>query len=897
MSKLDWKRIFRLDFSKDHLKRNLDEELAWHIEGRIEEYQSSGMSSEDARREAFRRFGDLDGIQAECQEIDSTHLRRQELREWVRSIISDIRFSLRGFRRSPAFTIVAVLTLALGIGGNTAIFSIVNGVLLRPLPFDDPDRLVVVWESAPQMGYPRMPFDELDFLDYREQSQTLEQVAGLGFNSYDVIGVGNPQRVQGNQTTPGLFGMLGAEPAHGRVFIPDDGLPGAEPVAVLEYGWWRDEMGADPEVVGTSIQLNGQIHTIIGVMKEGFRFPPPITFLGQMLSVEPRIWTSYIIDREENERGSYSMFVIGRMADGMTMDQVNEELGAIAARLAEEFVDEKEGITALVEPLHRQSVEVIRGALWILLGAVVLVLLIACANVANLLLARSGSRRREIAIRMSVGAGRARLVRQLMVESLVLAVIGGLCGLVIAVVGVEVLTRLNPIDLPEMFQPHLDIQVLLFTAGVTLLTGVIFGLTPALQTARSDLNSLIREGGRSTDGPGRQRTKQLLVIFETAITLVLLTATGLMIRSFSQLKVTDPGFNPENVLSINLNLPDEGYPEDSRQLAFYSGMAERFRAVPGVEDVAIADARPFSFDVNGTSYRVDGEPPPDPGTARIAFRRSVSAEYKATLQIPLRAGRFFDETDSPDSEPVAIVNEAFLRQHPGFGEMVGQRISPNDFDADDPQWLRIIGVVADVHSMNLDEPDDPAVYFPFPQRPGSYAYLLVRTSGDPETLQPTLQQLIWDVDSTLIIDGVGTVDEDIRTSLQESRFSTILFTIFGIMALLLAAIGLYGVVSFSVSQMNREIGIRIAFGAHPTAVLVGILKKGLILAGLGIGFGVAGALATTRFLQSSLVGVSTTDVTSFAAAIVVLFAATMLATFIPARRAVLIDPVRVLTSE
>ncbi|MFC1529308.1 ADOP family duplicated permease [Gemmatimonadota bacterium] len=886
MSPVDWKRIFRLDFSRHHLKQSLDDELTHHLEGRIEEFRASGMSPDEARLEANRRFGDLEGIQAECHDIDSVHLKQRQRREYVRSVIGDIRFTLRNLRRSPAFSLVAVLTLALGIGGTTAIFSIFNGVILRPLPYHEPDRLVVVWESSPQIGYPRLPFSEPDFIDYREQSRTLAQVAGIGFNSYDVLGIGDPQRVQGTQTTPELFGMLGAEPELGRLFIAEDGLPGAEPVALLEYGWWQDELDADPAVVGTSIDLNGRSHTVIGVMPEAFQFPPPITFLGQMLNFEPRIWTAYVIDPEEGVRDQYGMFVIARMADDVTIDQVNVELGSIAARLAAEYPEEKEGVTALVEPVHRHSVEQIRLALWILLGAVAFVLLIACVNVANLLLARAGTRRREIAIRMSVGAGRGRLVRQLLIESMVLAAIGGVLGMVIAVVGAETLTRLNPIDLPAMFQPQLDIRVLVFTVGVTLLTGILFGLTPALQTARSDLNALIREGGRSTEGPGRQRTRQLLVIFETAITLVLLTATGLMIRSFSQLRVTDPGFNPENVLSIGLNLPAQSYPDGPQQLAFYTSIAERFRAVAGVEEVAVATARPFSFDITGNGYRVDGEPPPEPGTGRIAFNRSVSAEYLETFQIPLHAGRFFDETDAPGSEPVVVVNEAFIRQHPGFDGMVGRRITGSDFNAEDPNWLRVVGVVADVHSMTLEEPDDPAVYFPFTQAAGGYAYLLVRTNGDPETLQPTLQQLIWEVDSTLVIDGVGPVTADIRTSLQESRFSTVLFTIFGIMALLLAAIGLYGVVSYSVSQMSREIGIRIAFGAHPTVVLTGILKQGLILAGVGIGFGVAGALATTRFLQSFLIGVSATDLSAFAAAIAVLFAATMLATLIPARRAV-----------
>jgi len=668
-------------------------------------------------------------------------------------------------------------------------------------------------------------------------------------------------------------------------------------VALLEYGWWQEELGADPAAIGTSIQLNGSAHTIIGVMQEGFSFPPPITFLGQMLNIEPRIWTSFVIDPERGTRDQYGMFVIGRMADGMTIDQVNEEVGSIAARLTAEYPDQKDGISALVEPVHRQSVEQIQSDLWILLGAVAFLLLIACVNVANLLLARAGTRRREIAIRMSVGAGRGRIVRQLLIESMVLAAIGGIFGLVVAIAGAETLIRLNPIDLPAMFQPQLDIWVLLFTVLVTLLTGVLFGLTPALQTARSDLNALIREGGRSTDGPGRQRTRQLLVIFETAITLVLLTATGLMISNFSQLRVTDPGFDPENILSISLNLPAQSYPDGSQQLAFYSSMAERFRAVPGVEKVAVATTRPFSFDITGNGYRVDGEPPPEPGMGRIAFNRSVSSDYLDTFRIPLRTGRFFDETDAPGSEQVVVVNEAFIRQHPGFDDMVGRRITGSDFNDEDPQWLRVVGVIADVHSMTLDEPDDSAVYFPFPQAASGYAYLLVRTTDDPEILQPTLQQLIWEVDGTLIIDGAGPVTDDIRTSLQESRFSAVLFTIFGVMALLLAAIGLYGVVSYSVGQMSREIGIRIAFGAHPTAVLTGILKQGLILAGLGIGFGVAGALVATRFLQSFLVGISTTDLSAFAAAIVVLFAASMLATLIPARRAVRIDPVRVLTSE
>jgi len=879
MSPVDWKRLFRLDFSGRHLQRGLDDELTHHLEGRIEEFRAAGMNPEEARREAVRRFGDVNGIHDECRDIDGEHLQQRRRRETIRSIGRDVSFALRNLQRAPVFSIIAILTLAIGIGGNTAIFSVVNGVLLRPLPYDEPDRLVAVWESAPQMGYPRMPFSAPNFLDYQAQSETLVGMAGLGFDSYDILGIGDPQRVQGTQTTAELFHLLGVEPMLGRVYTCEEALPGAEPVALLEYGWWRDELGADPEIIGTSIQLNGRPHTIIGVMPEGFQFPPPITFLGQMLSIEPRIWTPYVIDPETSLRGQHSMFVIGRMADGVTLAQVTEEVRAIAAHLSAEYADLNEGVSALVEPVHRQSVERIRSTLWILLGAVALVLLIVCANVANLLLARAGSRRREIAIRMSVGAGRGRLVRQLLVEALVLAAIGGILGILLAYWGTDVLIRLNPIDLPAMFQPRIDPRVLFFSAAVTLLTGVLFGLTPALQTARSDLNVLIREGGRTTEGPGRQRTRHL------------------MVRSFSRLSSTDPGFDPGNVLSINLNLPAAAYPEGAQQLDFFTTMAGRFRALPGVEETAIATARPFSFDISGSAFRVDGEPPPEPGTAHIAFHRTVSNEYLETLRIPLKAGRFFDETDTPESEPVVVVNEAFLRQHPGFEDMTGRRITRSDYDDEDPSWFRVVGVMADVHSMTLEDPDDPAVYYPFTQQPAGYAYLLVRTDGDPEAMQPTLQRMIWEVESTLVIDGAGPIADDIRTSLQGSRFWTVLITIFGVMALLLAAIGLYGVVSYMVAQMNREIGIRIAFGAHPRAVLTEVLRKGIVLSGLGIGFGLAGALLTTRLLQGLVVGISTTDLTAFTAAVAVLFAATVLATLIPARRAVRIDPVRVLTSE
>ncbi len=894
-----WKRLFRLDFSGRHLESGMDDELSYHIDERISELREAGMTEPEASREAHRRFGNLEGIRNEYRRIEHRDLEERARRETLHSIVQDIRFALRSFARSPAFAVVAILTLAIGIGGTTAIFSIVNGVLLRPLPYAEPDRLVVVWESAPQMGYPKMPFSELNFLDYREQSRTLDLVAGIGFNSFDIIGVGDPKRVQGNLVTPDLFPMLGVDAMLGRVFGEADARVGAEPVVLLRYSWWRDDFGSDPEVIGTSIQINGAPYTVIGVMPESFSFPPPITFLGQMLNIEPRIWMPYIINPEQSNRSQHGMFVVGRRADGVGLEQVNEEVAAIAAGLAEEYPDLNQGVSALVERMHRQSVEQIRAALWILLGAVAFVLLIACANVANLLLARAGSRRREIAIRMSVGAGRGRLIRQLMVESLVLAVVGGGLGLRVAGWGARGLLQINPIDLPAMFQPRLDPRVLLFSIGVTLLTGVIFGLTPAWQAARSDLRALIREGGRTTDGPGRYRTRQFLVVLETAFTLVLLTGTGLMLRSFISLRTTDPGFAADRVLSIPIALPEQRYPEAARQLDFFTSMAERFRSVPGVEEAAFATTRPFSFDISGRSYRVDGESPPEPGTARIAFNRIVSREYLATLDVSLSTGRFFDETDTPDSEQVVVVNEAFVRQHAGIDDLLGRQLTAGDFNAEDPPWFRIVGIIPDLHTMALDKPDDPAVYFPFPQLPNGYAYLLVRTSGDPEPLLPTLQRLIWDTDGGLVIDGPGPISDDIRTSLQQSRFSTVLFTVFGIVALVLAAIGLYGVVAYAVGQMSREIGIRIALGALPTAVLTQVLKQGLALSGLGIAIGLAGALFLTRFrfIQSSLVGVSPTDLVSFAAAIVILAAVSAAATLIPARRAVRIDPVRVLNAQ
>ena len=826
--------------------------------------------------------------------------RRQGLTigDKIMLIMQDIRYAVRVFVKRPGFAVVAMLTLAIGIGANTAMFSVVNGALLRPLPYENPERLVLVWETFERAGMDAVPFSVADFVDFREQTETLSYIAMFrGLGEAILIENGEPEVLSALMVTPSLFPMLGATPALGRVFDPAEEAPGRGSVAVLSHTFWRDRFGSSPDVLGRTINLSEQAYTVVGVMPADFRFPPPVSFGDLLINVDPDLWVPFPIDRTAPNRETHSFFVLGRVKDGVDLAVVDSEMQAIAASVAEANPMMNTGIGARVVPAHEQAVASIRSPLLVLSAAVGFVLLIACTNVANLLLAQAGARQREVAVRVAVGAGRGRLVRQLLTESMLLAVVGGVVGFGLSVVGTELLFRLNPMDLPLMFDAGIDLRVLAFTLGITGVTGVAFGLIPALQTTKTDLQTFLKDGGHSTGGRGQLRLKNVLIVGEIALALVLLVGAGLMIRSFERLQSVDPGFDPDNVVTFLLPLSQNRYPDSEQQRVFIDAVVERARGLPGVHQVGAVSTLPLTVNRSGSNYVIEGEPPMEPGEFRVAEFRSATAGYNDAMGMTLLSGRWFGDADGPDAEPVAVINETLARRHWSEGESpLGVRIVAGS-GGSEAEWRRIVGVIADVRFFGIDVPAEPMIYRPNAQVPNRGMWIAVRAIGNPEGLSNALRNAVWGIDPNVPVEQMETMNARFSESIAKPRFTAQLFTGFGLVALLLAALGIYGVMSFAVAEQSRDIGIRMAFGAEPTKVLGMVLGRGMAVAGVGVAVGLVGAFGTTRLMKSLLFDVSATDPVTFAVVGTVLFSVAVLATYLPARRATKVDPVETLRGE
>jgi putative ABC transport system permease protein len=808
----------------------------------------------------------------------------------------DIRYAVRGFLKRPGFAVVAMLTLAIGIGANTAMFSVVNGALLRPLPYDDPDQLALIWETFDRAGMEEVPFSEADFIDYRDQAETLSHIAMFRrLEDAILLGDGEPEVLSAQMVTPALFPMLGASALLGRVFDTEEEEPGKGGVAVLSHAFWQERFGGDADVVARTINLSTRSYTVVGVMPEGFQFPPPVSLGDLMISSQPDLWVPFTIDRANADRGRHGFFALGRAKDGVDLALVDAEMKTIAARVAEANPQSNTGIGARIVPVHEQSVAAIRSALLVLLGAVGCVLLIACTNVANLLLARAGARQREIAVRVAVGAGRGRLVRQLLTESMLMAVAGGGIGFALSVIGTKALFRINPMDLPLMFDAGVDLRVLAFTLGVTGLTGLAFGLIPALQTTRADLQTGLKEGSRSTTDRGQIRMKNLLIVGEIALALVLLVGAGLMIKSFDRLQSVDPGFDPENVLTFLVPLSEARYPEPERQRVFVDAVVERVSGLPGVHRVGGVSSLPLVVNRTGSSYTVEGEPPPEPGEFRIAEFRSITPGYFEAMGMPLLSGQGFSNLDGPDGQSVAVINETLASRHWDGGDPIGRRISGGVQGDQGPHT--VVGIVSDVRFFGVDVPPEPMVYRPNAQAPNRGMWIAVRATGNPEALGNAIRGAVWDVDPNVPVEQMETMRSRFADSIAKPRFTAQLFTGFGLVALFLAALGIYGVMSFAVAQQTKDIGVRMAFGAEPRRLLAMVLARGLALSGTGVGIGLLGAIAATRLMRSLLYDVSATDPGTFAAVGTVLLGVAALATYLPARRATKVDPVDALRGE
>jgi predicted permease len=808
------------------------------------------------------------------------------------TLLQDARYALRALRRNPAFTAVAVLTLAVAIGANTAIFSVLNAVLLTPLPFPEPDRLVMVWEWSHRSGNRRNVVAPYNYLDWRRDSRSFAELAAYADVRANLTGLDQPEEVAVGYVTANLFPLLGLQPLRGRAFTADEDRPGAPRVAVLSFELWQRRFGGSPAVVGQTIALNGTPFEVVGVMPRAFSLGLPRSFQrpGQMTE----LWTPLRLDPAADYRGRTGRYLVtfGRLNPGVSAGQAEADVQTIAARLAGAHARTNTGWSATVVPLTEQIVGGARRSILVLAGVVAFVLLIACANVANLQLVRAAARRRELAVRSALGAARGRLVRQLLTESVVLALAGGAAGLLLAFWAGEALARLGATSVPRLAEVALDGRTLAFTSGLAVLTGLLFGLVPAVQVARGELQEGLKEGARGSAGGSRTRTA--LVASQVAIAMVLLVGAGLLLRSFARLQAVDPGFNPDGVMTARLNLPGRAYDTPEKQVAFFQQLLERVRALPGVQSASAISFLPFAGLGSRTSFRIEGRPVPAAGQFPSTDVRAAMPDYWRTLGIPLVAGEALDARDIAGAPRRVVINEAFARAHfPGENPVGKFVIMPWGED------LRgeIVGVAADTRQFGYDVEPYPMIYWAMPQFPLSFMSLAVRTAGEPDAVVPSLRAAVRSLDADLPLADVRPLGDFLGESVAQRRFTMALTATFAAVALLLAAVGLYGVLAYGVAQRTREIGVRVALGAARRAVIGLVIREGMMVVVAGIASGALLAVALTRVMTTLLYGVGPLDPVTYVAVAAVLGAVALLASWLPARRAARVDPMAALRNE
>ena len=873
----------------DAVHREIDEEMRFHIDMRTEENVSRGMSPEDARREAERRFGRLTRIKEMGYEVRGGG--------FMETLWQDLRYGFRMLRKHPGFTFIAVLTLALGIGFNTALFSVVHAVLLRPLPYAEPERLVQVYESNAQKGLDRFAFSMANFIDQRDQQSSFEQMAAYSGWNANLTSGGEPERVQVALVTASFLPLLRVQPVLGRGFVTEEETPGKDDVVMLSYGLWQRRFGGNPAILNQTVDLSGYVCTVVGVLPADFRFPDP--FGSNPLSDSaPKLdlLAALSYDRKNlGDRGSHYLQVLGRLKPGVDLVQAQTELRTIAVRFEQQYPDRNKGWSVNVFALQDEVVRTIRPALLLLLAAVAFVLLIACANVSNLLLARAAARQKEMAIRLALGAPRARLVRLLLTESLLLALAGGAVGLALAYLAMRAFISFSPANVPRTDEIHLDGLALLFAFGVTLLTMVAFGLLPTLQASKPGVNTTLKEGGRQTGNQGsRPRTRRLLVIAEVALSLLLLIGAGLMIRTFISFLHVNPGFRTDNLLTMKLALPGKKYPQPQQQVAFYQQAIERIRALPGVQEVGAVSDLPLA---EGGIFRfiVEGRPSASAADDPDAVWRAINPDYFRTMGMRLVRGREFTEHDQQGAVEVIIINETMAASFWPGEDPIGKRVQISD--SLPMNWREIVGVVNDTKEAGLDAPTRPEIYVPFTQRPRTAMTLIAHTAAAPEQLAGAMRAAVQSVDPDQPVYRISTMERFFSAEVAVPRATMFLMGTLAIVALILAAVGIYGVMAHAVTQQTHEIGIRTALGATQRDVLRLVVAQGMTLTLIGVVIGLVGAFALTRLMTNLLFGVSATDPVTFTVIALLLTAVALFACYIPARRATKVDPLTALRYE
>ena len=877
-----WRRLL-FYARRDQFDRELEEEMRFHLEMKAEENLAGGASPEEARYAAQRRFGNQTLLQEVSRDMWGFR--------YLETLVQDLRYGARMLLKNPGFTLIAVITLALGIGANTAIFSLTSALVLRPFDFHDLDRLVWVYETAQQRGNDFSGMAPADFADLRRQQTVFAGLAAFRMSNSNLTGGGEPERLWNFEVTPGFFRLLGGEAALGRVFLPEEEQAGRGQVAVLGYGLWQRRFGADPKIVGATISLDEKAYTVIGVMPEKFDFPKP-----------GELWTPLALSNEAwNQRREQSLQVVARLKPGVELGQVNAEVETLAARLAEQYPQTNAGRGATVRLLRRGN-EYSEVFLSLLMAAAGFVLLIACVNIANMQLARASSRSREMAVRAAIGAGRLALVRQLLTENLLLSLLGGVFGLLVAFWLLDFIRGSLPLDqvqyIPGWESIRVNERVMIFTLVVSLVSSVVFGLVPALQSSNPNLNEALKEGGRSDGGvAGRQLMRKALIVAEVALALALLVGTGLMVKGFARMtEKQQQGFDPRHALTLRATLPPSRYADGRQIAAFHHRAQERLLALPGVESATSTSFLPGSDSWNSTEFQIEGRPAPSPGQERVSSYQRVGADYFRTVRIPIIKGREFSADDVDGAPLVAVISETLARRYFPNEDPLGRRVKVS---APEPaaRWYTIVGVAGDVPRFMLDREMQPMLYLPNQQLSDRNAYFVVRASGAPMAALPAVRAQIAALDDKLPLYEIKSHEQVIADRMAGLRLVASLMVMFGALALALAAVGVYGGMAYAVSQRTREIGVRVALGARPQDVLRLVLGQSLKLAALGLAIGLPVALALGRVMAGALFGVVALEPLTFVGFTLLLTGVALFAGYLPARRATKVDPITALRSE